>query len=128
MGLSTFSEQAGVIQRERVFSRASLLQRGSGNPWLPAALIEAAHGPARSKGTFLGELFCRLSKRLGVKKALAAVAHRILESVYHLLQELQSYQELGDRFVQERERIKQQAIRRLERLGYQVNLPTQGAA
>jgi hypothetical protein len=46
---------------------ASLLQRGNGNPWVPAALIEAAHGPARSKGTFLGELLRRLSKHLGVK-------------------------------------------------------------
>jgi transposase len=104
---------------------------GHGNPWLRAALIEAAHGAARRKGTFLGEQYRRLSQRIGAKKALMAVAHSILVIVYHLLKEHKEYEELGDHFVQEREheRIKKQTVRRLERLGYQVSLePTQEVA
>jgi transposase len=95
-----------------------------GNQWLRQALIEAAHGAARSQGTYLGALYQRLAKRLGRKKAIVALAHRILVIVYHLLKEQQPYHEYGEAYVQEKEReaIKLQAIRRLQQLGYQVSL------
>jgi transposase len=95
-----------------------------GNGWLRQALIEAAHGAARSQGTYLGGLYQRLAKRLGRKKAIVALAHRILVIVYHLLREKKPYQEYGESFASEREQeaMKRQAIRRLEKLGYQVSL------
>jgi transposase len=95
-----------------------------GDQWLRQALIEAAHGAARSKGTYLGALYQRLAKRLGRKKAIVALAHRILVIVYHLLKKQEAYQERGEAYVQQREHedLKLQAIRRLQRLGYEVSL------
>lgn len=95
-----------------------------GNQWLRQALIEAAHGAARSKGTYLGALYQRLAKRSGRKKAIVALAHRILVIVYHLLKEQEPYQERGEAYVEQKEHedLKLQAIRRLQRLGYEVSL------
>ncbi len=95
-----------------------------GNRWLRQALVEAAHGAARSKGTYLGALYQRLAKRLGRKKAIVALAHRILVIIYHLLKEKEPYEERGEGYVQrlEHEAMKLQAIRRLQQLGYEVSL------
>ena len=37
-----------------------------------------------SLGPFLGAFYQRLSKRMGRKKAIVALAHRILILIYHL--------------------------------------------
>ncbi len=97
---------------------------GKGNRWLRQALIEAAHGAARSKNTYLGAYYQRLKKRMGSKKAIVALAHRILIIIYHLLHEQQSYRKLGPGHAEEHatESSKRWAIRRLEQLGYQVTL------
>ena len=60
---------------------------GKGNRWLRQALIEAANAAARSKATFLGAYYQRLRKRIGHRKAIVALAHRILVIIYHLLKE-----------------------------------------
>jgi transposase len=88
------------------------------------ALIEAAHGAARSKNTYLGAYYQRLKKRLGSKKAIVALAHRILLIIYHLLNERQFYRELGPGHADEQaaESSKRWAIRRLEQLGFAVTL------
>jgi transposase len=95
-----------------------------GSRWLRQALVEAAHGAARSQDTFLGEQYRRLCKRLGKKKAIMAVAHSILIIIYHMLSEKQTYAELGSHYIDEKEQeaIKRRAIRRLEQLGYSVTL------
>ena len=50
---------------------------GKGNPYLKGLLGEAAAAAART-GTFLGERYRRLVKRIGKLKALVAVARSIL--------------------------------------------------
>lgn len=42
----------------------------------------------RSKGTFLGAYYQRLKKRMGSKKAMIALAHRIVIIISHLLKDL----------------------------------------
>jgi transposase len=95
-----------------------------GSPWLRAALVEAAHGAAHSKGTYLGEQYRRLARRIGKKKAIIAVAHSILVIIYHILKEEKTYQELGSAYFEEREHdaVKRRALRNLERLGYEITL------
>jgi transposase len=97
---------------------------GKGNRWLKQALIEAAHGAARSKNTYLGAYYRRLTKRMGSKKAIVALAHRILVIIYHLLHDQQSYRELGPGHADEQaaESSRRWAIRRLEQLGFAVTL------
>jgi transposase len=103
---------------------------GKGNQWLRQALIEVAHAAARSKGTFLEAYYQRLRRRMGHKKAIVALAHRILVIIYYLLKEGQPYRELGPEHAEAKahEASKTRAVRRLEQLGYQVTLQTEEVA
>ena len=56
-----------------------------GNLWLRRALIEAAHGAARTKEKYFAALYHRLAGRRGKKRALVAVAHSLVVTGYHLL-------------------------------------------
>lgn len=90
------------------------------------ALIEAANSAAgRTKDTYLRAQYLRVRRRRGHKKAIVAVAHSILVSAYHVLQDGVSYQELGgDYFLtrEDRQRVAQRLVRQLERLGQTVTL------
>lgn len=96
----------------------------NGSRWLRQALIEAAHGAAHTKKTYLAALFHRIAARRGRKKALIAVAHTILVIVYHLLTRQEPYRELGANYFDERERqeVERRLVRRLQHLGYEVVL------
>ena len=61
---------------------------------------------------------------MGHKKALVALAHRILVIIYHLLKEQQAYRELEPEHLDEKaaEMAKRRALRTLEHLGYDVSL------
>jgi transposase len=104
-------------------------KRGSGrtrkgSPWLKQVLMEAAHGAVRSRGSYFEAQYRRLATRRGSKRAMVAVAHSILVVVYHVLNRHMPYQELGGNYFDERERqmVQKRAVRRLEKLGYQVQL------
>lgn len=95
---------------------------GHGNPWLRAALVEAAHGAARTKRSYVGAQYRRLAARRGAKRAALAVAHSLLGIIYHLLCESCHYQDLGADYFDQRdqERTVRRLTHRLERLGYVV--------
>jgi transposase len=95
-----------------------------GDPWLRAALVEAAHAAARTKQTYLAAQYRRLIARRGKKKAAVAVGHSILVAVYHMLRAGTSYHDLGPAHFDERDRkaIEHRLVRRLEGLGYTVTL------
>ena len=97
-----------------------------GDSWLRVALIEAAKSAAgRTKDTYLRAQYLRIRRRRGHMKAIVAVAHSILVSAYHVLQDGLSYQELGgDYFLtpEDRQRVTQRLVRQLERLGQTVTL------
>ncbi len=105
-----------------------------GNVWLRAALIESAHALGRGRGTYLAAQYRRLTARRGKKKAAVALGHSILVIVYHLLSRGEVYHDLGVQYFDEgrRERLERGLVRRLEDLGYKVNLqpfqPTTSAA
>ncbi len=95
-----------------------------GNPWLRRILVQAAHAAAHSKKSYLAVQYRRIASRRGAKRAAMAVAHSILVIIYHVLLEQKPYQDLGSNFFDERDRqaVEKQLVRRLERLGYQVDL------
>ena len=101
-----------------------------GSPWLRSALVEAAHGASRSKGTYLAAQYHRLAARRGGKKAMVAVAHTILAIAYHLLKNQTTYEELGDTYFDERdkEQLQRRLVRRLEDIGYTVTIELPQAA
>lgn len=66
-----------------------------GNTWLRAALGDAAASASRTKNTYLGAYYRRLSKRRGRRRALVATMHKILIAVWHMLTNNTAYQDLG---------------------------------
>jgi len=102
--------------------RSGKTRRGS--PWLRRALVEAAHGAARTKNQYYQALYRRLAARRGKQRALIAVAHSLLVTGYYLVTRERSYQDLGANYFDQRnhDAVKQHAVRRLEKLGYRVNL------
>jgi len=86
--------------------------------------IDMASAAAHTKNTYLSAQYHRLAARRGKKKAMVAVGHTILVIIYHMLQQQKSYEELGSDYFDERERrdTEKRLVRRLEKLGYQVEL------
>lgn len=95
-----------------------------GDPWLRAALVEAAHAAGRTKNTYLSAQYRRLASRRGKKRAAVAVGHSILVIAYHLLERSCGYEELGGDYFDKRDRqgVERRLVRRLEGLGYKVSL------
>ena len=95
-----------------------------GNPYLRSALVEAALAATHEKEAYFREKFYRLKARRGYKRALIAVAHKILIAVYEVLSSKTAYRDLGVGYLDkiEPKRLKRSLVRRLERLGYSVSL------
>jgi transposase len=95
-----------------------------GDPWLRAALVEAAHAAGRRRNTYLSAQYRRLASRRGKKRAAVAVGHTILVIAYHLLERSCDYEELGGDYFDKRDRqfVERRLVRRLEGLGYKVSL------
>ena len=64
-----------------------------GNPHIKAALCEVAWAISRSKKTGMASTFWALSARRGKKKALQAIAHKVLRIIYTLIINKQNYSE-----------------------------------
>jgi len=97
---------------------------GKGNRWLRTSLVQAAHGAVKVKGSALAVYYRRLAKRMSGKKAMMAVAHKILTIGYTLLCKREWYREpdLSVREARRTEQLVVQMQRRIERLGYTVNI------
>ncbi len=95
-----------------------------GNVWLRGMLGEVAWAAARSKGSYPHALFQRVARRRGRPKAILAVAHSLLRSIYFMLRDRQPYRDLGpDHFDRlNTVRLERHHVRRLEQLGYTVTL------
>jgi transposase len=95
-----------------------------GSKWLRRALIEAAHGAAHKKHSYFQAQYARLVSRRGKQRAAVAVGHSLLVTGYHLITRHQAYQDLGNTYFDQRDReaVTRRAIRRLEQLGFQVQI------
>jgi transposase len=101
-----------------------------GNRALRTGLTQMAHAATRTKGTYLSALYHRLAARRGKKRAITAVAHSIVVSAFHMLARHEPYHELGANYFdhQRRHHLVDRLTRRLEHLGYHVNLEPVPAA
>lgn len=64
-----------------------------GSRWLRSALVQTAWAASHTKATILGVTYRRWVKRMGRKRALVALGHKILVLVYKLLSEGTEYEE-----------------------------------
>ena len=95
-----------------------------GNVYLRASLAEVSWCLSRMKDTYLSAQHHRFARRMVKPKAAVASSHSVAVVVYHVLKKKQPYQDLGPTYLDtlDGERTKKQAIKRLETLGYEVNL------
>ncbi|MEO3863896.1 IS110 family transposase [Acrocarpospora sp. B8E8] len=98
---------------------------GRGNPYLGAALGEAAIGAGRTQ-SFLGARYRRLNRRMPKKKALVATGNSQLVIIHALLSDPEArYTDLGADYYETRMHVRRQArnhVKGLERLGYKVTI------
>ncbi|MGY5051260.1 transposase [Streptomyces sp. 900105755] len=66
-----------------------------GNVWLKGVLGDAAAAATHTKGTYLNAHYRRLTTRMGKKRALVAVMHKIVIAAWHMLTNDTDYQDLG---------------------------------
>jgi transposase len=96
------------------------------NRWLKAAMTQSAWGASRKRNSYFAVQHRRLAKRRGVKRASIAVAHSLLGVAYELIKHPDLvYTDLGaDHFdkTSSVERQVQQMLRRLKRLGCDVEI------
>ncbi len=95
-----------------------------GNTQLKTILCEIAASIARSPGTYLHALYHRIARRRGKPRAMLAVAHSLLVSIYYMLRDQVPYQDLGPDYFDhlQAHRLEHHYVQRLEALGFQVRL------
>jgi hypothetical protein len=92
--------------------------------------VQCALGASRTRGTYLRNKYHKLKSRRGAKKAAVAIAHKILVSAYYILKEGVPYRELGENYLDKRnkERIIRYHRSQLERLGFEITVTEKMAA
>lgn len=110
------NESAGKRHRTR-------LRKGS--VWLRTILVQAAWAAVAKKTTYYRAQFARLKGKRGPKKAIVAVAHSMLETVYALLKHKDmQYADLGVEYFlrRDKDQLKNKLVKRLGELGFDVTL------
>jgi transposase len=95
-----------------------------GNRYLKSALVEAAWAASHTRGTYLSSKYWALRKRRGEKRAILAVAHKILIQAYHVLRDMSAYRELGPEHLSRLSaRSVSKLVQTLEAQGFTVTPP-----
>ena len=98
-----------------------------GNQWLRRTMIEPARAAARTKGSYFGAQYRQIARRRGPNKAAVAVAHSLLDVIWHILTTGEVFTDLGADYFTSRQDKEHQARRlmgQLEKLGFTVQ-PTE---
>jgi transposase len=114
------------------YESAGKQRRGTtrrGNVHLKTALVTAAIGASRRKGSYYKDKYHRLKSRRGYLRAAVAIAHKILVAAYNMLASGAPFRDLGEAFLdqQARKRTTANLVRRLNTLGYDVMLQPRAA-
>jgi len=95
-----------------------------GTPWGKSLMVQLAWPAVRKRGSYFEALFKRLKARRGAKRAIVAVAHAMVVTIYHMLSKGTPYEDLGadhhDKL--NKEKLIKRLSHRLGRLGYDVAL------
>jgi len=66
---------------------------------LKTIMVEVAHAAVRKNGSYYKDKYYRLKAKCGSRKAIVAIAHRILKAVYYIIKEGASFVDLGESFL-----------------------------
>jgi transposase len=100
-----------------------------GNIHLTATLVECAWGATHTKNCHFKSKYYSLKQRRGAKRAIVAVAHGLLRTVFIVLKSGQPYQEPVRPPLPESKRLRkaQRLSRQLRSLGYEVTIKAKAA-
>lgn len=89
---------------------------------LRTILIEAAWGAVRTKKSYYRAKFFSLRARLGPKKAIMAIAHRLLKAIYHVIKHGAEFKDLGENYLNDLHRKSKinYLVRQAGKLGYRL--------
>lgn len=95
-----------------------------GGLWIRRVLCEAAWAASHCKKSYFHAQYQRLAGKRGKKRALIAVAHSLLTVAYTLLKQHRTYHDLGADFFDRvnRDNLTKYHVKKLQKLGYDVNL------
>jgi len=66
---------------------------------LKTIMIEVAWAAIKKKGSYFKDKYYRLKARRGAKKAIVAIAHRILLGIYHVIKDGVDFRDLGEDYL-----------------------------
>ena len=97
-----------------------------GNPHLVSTLVESAWASTHVKNSHYKARYHRIKSRRGSQRAIVAVAHSLLRTIYVVLKTGQPYQEPTRPLLTEKQRTRkaQRLTRELQQLGFEVTLNT----
>jgi transposase len=87
---------------------------------LKTALVEVAWSAIKTRGSFYKEKYYRLKARRGAKRAIIAIAHKILKAIYSIVKYGKKYEELGGDYLnKQNEKIQMHRLQKMaQRLGF----------
>jgi transposase len=97
----------------------------NGNRWLRRTLLESARAAARTKGSYFGAQYRQIAHRRGPNKAAVAVAHSLIDVIWHILTTGELFSDLGADYYQRHsdpERTTRRLVHQLEQLGHTVTI------
>jgi transposase len=125
-GAKNIAAWAGLAPgSEESAGKAKAAPTREGNKYLRTILVQCAWVAVRMKQGFWPQVFRRLRSRLGPKKAIVAVARKMLVALYYILRDRTPYREPSlDLPVspQHRDRLARRLQSKLEDLGYNVQI------
>lgn len=112
-------ESAGISKSDRC---------PKGNRAMRRILTQVAHAAVKTKGSYFAGLFRRLLPRLGFKKALWAIAHRICRIVWKILHDGVSYNHPAKTPHGDPQLRAQRLLQQLRSMGFQVQITSPAPA
>jgi transposase len=106
-------ESAGVSRSDR---------SPKGNRAMRRILTQVAHGAVRTKDSYFQTLFRRLITRLGFKKALWAIAHRLCKIIWKILHDGVHYNHPSNKSPQKAQLRAKRLLQQLRSLGFDVHI------
>jgi transposase len=87
---------------------------------LKTIMIEVAWAAVKKKGSYFKDKYYRLKARRGAKKAIVAIAHRILLGIYHVIKDGVEFRDLGEDYLTQRNKSQKMSYLRKQArsLGY----------
>ena len=89
---------------------------------LKTIMIEVAWAAIKKKGSYFKDKYYRLKARRGAKKAIVAIAHRILLGIYHVIKHGVEFRDLGADYLTQRNKSQKMSYlrRQAQLIGYDL--------